>query len=347
MAIEIGEEVATAGAIRGFISIGLTLGSTLVSLLFGHRPSQQEVTNTTAPFVHLMYAPFKIMNEMFRLMNVTLSTARVKMAQINSRIGAAYNQAVGITYRLNAATNKVVNSNFHTLDKWMRDLYNITSGRITATNQVVNSNYHTLDRNMRNLYNQAVGITYRQVGALTAVVNSNYHTLDRNMRDLYNAALTHADNIAAIRGQEARSTAEAQITAQVTQPTRATWPILIAELAGATAAAGPDLAGLRELIKAVPTRAPATLGEAATDPQTIDRVLLRALADCVIPNCRNLSKAGRDLQSLFGAVEGLAMLAFIAEIIHDPARAADDTVTVADPVMRDTVGAFVGLIGGA
>lgn len=62
-------------------------------------------------------------------------------------------------------------------------------------------------------------------------------------------------------------------------------------------------------------------------------VATRALKDCVIPNCKNLSQFGRDISELGSAASAAAMLGWLAFIATDPVAAADDTVNVAAPLV--------------
>jgi hypothetical protein len=67
--------------------------------------------------------------------------------------------------------------------------------------------------------------------------------------------------------------------------------------------------------------------------------LAKYLEECGMPNCRNLSALGRDLQALFGLVEDSAFLAWITAMIVDPVGTASFTETVVGGIVTDTIGA--------
>jgi hypothetical protein len=74
-------------------------------------------------------------------------------------------------------------------------------------------------------------------------------------------------------------------------------------------------------------------GVAATAAATT-AALARYLEDCGMPNCRNLSKYGRDLQALLGLAGDVSFLGLLVEIATNPSGAAHD--------IEDTIGTIVG-----
>lgn len=140
------------------------------------------------------------------------------------------------------------------------------------------------------------------------------------------AALSIADGeIAALAAQVpaiAASTATAVIGVTATDIDNVFAPDLAGiiddagTLAGVIASDFPDLSSI--LRSTDLTRAAGVAGELGLSI-ALSRVAARYLTECGIPNCRNLSKFGRDLQGLLGMVEGGAFLALLAALITDPA----------------------------
>lgn len=346
MAIEIGEEVAVSTGLRAFMVQGLSVAATLVSLIFGHKPSTQEVVNQQGPFISFLAGPVHAMDNLFH-------ATRGCLEQVYNRFQAAArtvskwvaNEAVSRHYAVQRVeteashwvANEAVTRHYAVQRVESEASRWVANEAVTRHNAVVTAEARAAAQANQVRQTAAIWVQEEAAARHNAVVAAQ-------------AAAEHT--AAAYVAQEAVQRHDALVRTQATieqetiQPTRATWPQLVTEIDGATEATGGQMPELAALLQAVPRTGAATLGEAATDPLAIQRALLRALTDCVIPNCRNLSQAGRDLTSLFGLVEGAALLAFLAEIIHDPETAARDTVDILDPVFSATLGGFVDLVGG-
>lgn len=77
----------------------------------------------------------------------------------------------------------------------------------------------------------------------------------------------------------------------------------------------------------------------------ITGALTRYLEKCGMPNCRNLSRFGRDLQALFRFVDDAALLALFIDLAVRPESAAREFVAVAATPIEDTIGAARSLLG--
>jgi hypothetical protein len=174
-------------------------------------------------------------------------------------------------------------------------------------------------------YNQALRVTSGWVNAETRARVAQVRFLDKRIGDAYNQALRVTSGWV-INGDQATKRA---VDTEVTRGVGQHWPQLVTELGAATTAAGTELIGLRGLIEQVPARAPATLEAAAADPLAVTRVLTRALTECTIPNCRNLSKYGRDLHGLGEALGLAGLVGFLAYCVSHPHEAAVDTENTA------------------
>lgn len=73
--------------------------------------------------------------------------------------------------------------------------------------------------------------------------------------------------------------------------------------------------------------------------------LTQLAEDCIVPNCRNLSQFGRDLQGLLGDLPAAAMLAWFIFLVADPRGWAQETYDVGGPVAVTITKAAAGLLG--
>lgn len=73
-------------------------------------------------------------------------------------------------------------------------------------------------------------------------------------------------------------------------------------------------------------------------------ISVRAIEDCVVPNCKNLSQFGKDLAELNSAASTAAMLAYIIAAVEDPIGTANDTIAVTRPMVDTVVRPLVDLI---
>lgn len=92
--------------------------------------------------------------------------------------------------------------------------------------------------------------------------------------------------------------------------------------------------GLKKIDLSIPTDVVGAIAGVAA----IAIPLLRLAKDCTMPNCRNLSQVGRDLQSIFGMVEGGAFIALLGAAASDPAGFAHDINSTIGTVVNDAVG---------
>jgi hypothetical protein len=113
------------------------------------------------------------------------------------------------------------------------------------------------------------------------------------------------------------------------------WPRALTEIDAVIATADKDfadaLANLRSL-RGLSLANPFAVVGALVGVVT---ALLRFTRDCTIPNCRNLSQVGRDLQELFSLVEGDIIIGLLAAAAKDPGGVGRDALAVARPVLTD------------
>lgn len=123
------------------------------------------------------------------------------------------------------------------------------------------------------------------------------------------------------------------------------WPIVIAGIDDVIDVAAGDftdvVGDLRNISRALPRDLPAAI--AATTALAIP--LLRLAKDCTMPNCRNLSQIGRDLQALFAVVESGVIIGLLAEAANDPAGLSNAVRSVLGPLVNSAVGAVKSEVG--
>lgn len=115
------------------------------------------------------------------------------------------------------------------------------------------------------------------------------------------------------------------------------WPRVIASVDGAIDVAGEDFRDVVADLKAIPRAIEDNPAVAAAGAATAIDALVKLARDCVMPNCRNLSGVGRELQSLFGIVEGDLLIGLLAEAAHDPEAVARGALDVARPILDGAV----------
>lgn len=180
------------------------------------------------------------------------------------------------------------------------------------------------------LYARAVTYVDAKVAALAGVVS---------------AGLAKAEADAARMASTAQATAIRTVDLQAGAAAAALWPAISSETAALSGVLGADLPDIGAAVRAIPATVPLDLAAALAGVGALSIPALRFMRECGIPNCRNLSGLGRDLQALLGMVEDAAFLALIAAMITDPAAAARDIIDVAGPVATDTISAARSLLG--
>ena len=167
----------------------------------------------------------------------------------------------------------------------------------------------------------------------------------RTLDDLIQGKFAQAEADALAAAHAAELAAVGAIDAAVTTGLAGVWPSLVTDidtLTGAWEDVFPDiLTGVKDLARAIPRD---IAGEAVLTG-AMAGVLTRYLRDCGLPNCRNLSSLGRDLQALLGLVGDAGFLALVTGLALEPAATAREVDDVFGPVARDTADALTHLVG--
>lgn len=135
------------------------------------------------------------------------------------------------------------------------------------------------------------------------------------------------------------------LTTDVVTPVAQSIDGLIDDVGKLAGVIGTDLPDIRALVDEIPLSLPLSIAGVTGLSLALSRVAIKYMERCGVPNCRNLSKIGRDLQELFGAIEGAAFLGLVGYMVADPDGAAREAEQVLGSVAGDLVGAARNLIG--
>lgn len=146
----------------------------------------------------------------------------------------------------------------------------------------------------------------------------------------------------------AKTTATAAIgvlTTDIAHAIHIPWIDIRDEVAVLEGVIATDLPDVGALVRAIPKAVPLDIAATMTGVLAIDRMMLKYLQECGIPNCKNLGGLGKDLLKLLELVGGAGLLAYLAAMVHDPVGTADETDRVLSGLVEGTVTTFRDLIG--
>lgn len=145
--------------------------------------------------------------------------------------------------------------------------------------------------------------------------------------------------------QTAVSTALGVIATDIDNVTAPAIEALDGAVAGALGVAGTDFPDITSWLKGIPLDGITSIAGVTALSLSVTGALAKALEDCVMPNCRNLSGLGRDLQALLGLVEDASFLGLIVALITDPEGAARDIESGLGGLATDTIDGAKSLLG--
>lgn len=126
---------------------------------------------------------------------------------------------------------------------------------------------------------------------------------------------------------------------------RIAWPGAVPDIEALRKALGADFPDVQALLDALAGAGAAGLLHALVTSLAGTAAVTRLATDCIVPSCRNLSGLGQFLESLFAGATDLALLAWLAEGVADPARWAADTDALLGSIATDTATAARTLLG--
>ena len=343
--VPIAEEVATSTGFLTWIARGVGLAAPLANLLFGRGRSEPARNNSIGPMANWIKAPAVILHD---LMDEVIQDWQSLYNTLNGIRGYAYNLAM--------TARHIAENSFNVLNKqdyafrsqgFAHTDYLYSVGRAALGNA-----YNTLNAQAYKFRAEGLAHTDYLYSVTRAVIGDAYNTLNGSIGRVYNdlradlgtavkGLRTYADTVST----QAAARSSAKLSSDAGLATHPDYSGALDDLAAAAGIFGAGQPGITNLIGRVPKAPPVNLPAAEAAQGAINRVTARTLRDCVAPLCRDASKPAKDLQSLFGLVEGAAFLAFIAYIIKDPDQAAAETIDVLYKPMTSAVGSLLDLVG--
>jgi hypothetical protein len=175
---------------------------------------------------------------------------------------------------------------------------------------------------------QAEKVAAQDLGQLAASVDAG---LGQLTRDLATGVAT-AEAVAKAGTAAAAQAIYTDLETIGNQAVAHAWPDASQDVAGLGGILGADFPWLKDLLPALAGAGAVGLLGALTRALAGAQVATRLAEDCTIPNCRNLSQFGQDLQELLGDAGEAALLAWIIFLVTDPGGWANDMTQVAVPV---------------
>lgn len=198
---------------------------------------------------------------------------------------------------------------------------------------------------------------------LEADIANNYSGVESDIANAYSAATSYANNLATtLEGDIAAGINAAETYAQsvaVAIPQIITTDIanaingalagiytdIDAAITDVIGVAGTDDADVIDALRRIPLSVPLDLTGLAALVGAGSLTMLRFLRDCGIPNCRDLSGFGNDLQNLLTLVDDTAFLGLLVELIHHPNEGPEVVESLFSSSIDSTVSTFRALVG--
>lgn len=163
-------------------------------------------------------------------------------------------------------------------------------------------------------------------------------------RDALNA-VTRAEALAATNLAAVRAGIYTDLAEWGDQAVVRVWDDSAGDIAALRKTLGGDFPWLNDLLGALGGLGAAGLAGALIRSIAGAEAVTRLADECIVPNCRNLSGFGNELQDLIGAVTSAGFLAWLIFTIADPQAAATDTEDALSAVISGTVDAAKTLFG--
>lgn len=287
--------------------------------------------------VERAHAALSSANSALRYLRTTIIPGAVNSAVAYTSY--AYNQAVNVA--LGYYNDAIANLN--AVGAYLQQVIANSAATVTnwATGEIADARAYSLS-----LYNNAI-LDVTNTGAYilqntAGLVNTTEQALLGDITNVRNfaasglsdltgdvaAALHAAEQYADTAAQAAVGLLVTDVDQAISQVESAYWPGVVAGIDGVTGALGDDLADILAGIKAIPRVIPTDLATSIAGVTALSIPMLKFMEQCGIPNCKNLSALGRDLQALLGLVGDAAFLEFILSLVHNPTDAANEVQNV-------------------
>jgi hypothetical protein len=305
------------GSLRGWIQSHLRDGyNALAGYLDGY------VHNLVAMVTH----PVIFLRALFTMLTTTLASTHILLwAILNHTVPVAMSELRKFASATSALVQAQALSWYHLGLKYSSDLASYVLGAALA--EVAHLRADALNWYHLGLkYTQDLG-SYVLATALAEVAAAKADALRWSQQALTDAEqFAKAETTAALSG----------LTGALITDIEHSWPAVIAGIDGVIDVADGAFTDVVDDLRAIGRDLPDSLPGAIAATTAIAIPLLRLARDCTMPNCRNLSQVGRDLQSLFGALETGGLLTLLFEAARDPAGTARVVSDTLGPIVRES-----------
>lgn len=191
----------------------------------------------------------------------------------------------------------------------------------------------------------AVATAIGDVGSVTKQLAADVATIEAYATSYADAQAGRALTAAEAYASTAATTAVGVLSTGVDKAVDVVAPGLIEDLGSLVGTLASDFPDVSALVQSVNPADVLSLAGAVAGTMAITDALVKLADSCTVPNCRNLSSFGRDLQALLSLVGDASLLALIVEMVHDPSGAASDVQGLFGGLASDTITGVRDLIG--
>ena len=239
--------------------------------------------------------------------------------------------AHNIAAEISGGVSRTVEADYVTLDKAVKDArtyaHNYADGAAAKVQASVDSLGRTLSQDVAKTDAYATAAVRTLQATLGTELAAMAATVEGTVSGTVGAVVGQVKQLAG-EVQSLAASAPSNLLGQVDSAAVAAvaglWPDITTAVDGAISAAGTADGDIRAALGDVSAAIPTNLVGVLAGVGTISLAMTRYLQDCGIPNCRNLSGFGQELQSLLGFVEDAALLGLITYMVTDPKDAAAD-----------------------
>lgn len=199
-----------------------------------------------------------------------------------------------------------------------------------------------LQHNIDASFGNSLSLLRSVQASLTAAISAAESRAVNLAHGLVNAAVSELDKAIDV----AKAAVLAEVDALAHGVCLPLWPSVTAGIDAIDKAAAGAFTDTLQGLRAIPRDIPTTLPLALSGVVSVVTALERFTADCTIPNCKNLSGFGRDLQALFGLVEDGVIVALLVEAARDPqgtAHAVHNMIGTPIEASVHAIGALAGV----
>lgn len=238
-------------------------------------------------------------------------------------------------------------------ETWYHDATAYTDQAVTAAEKALAADITAAERTAaaglsaaeQSLTAAVSGVASSATADLNALASGTNADIARLARDI-SQSVGAAESIAASNLSAVQAGIYTDLQSWGDQAVTNVWPDAADDIATLRKVIGSDFPWLNDLLGALGGLGAAGLAGALVRSMAGTEAITRLAADCIVPNCRNLSGLGNDLAQLLGDASLAAMLAWLIFAVTDPAGWAQETYDVAGAPLAAVASAASHLIGG-